>query len=372
MVDQRKSPWYYSPREGGMQKYDQVAYHLNTERFNDFLRTVCRERGVSLVDDEIVSVDADGDRIEGLQGEQSAYDADLYVDATGFSRVLWGEQDTAFREFDLPLDSALNARSDISLDEVLPATAIDTGEYGWFWQIDTYDNRDRGYVYASEYASEAEAREEFVDHCPGIEADDVVTYEFTPGYFERAWVENCVAVGNAEGFVEPLQSTGLTANAKASVTLATLLSGHNQIAGDAIRDLFNQWVSRTWVSIYDFVSVHYAFADGESEFWQAAQSIELSPRTEALLREFDRVGFDTHVDPAMTHPEFDDLVFFQPQDFYALVRSMGATSAFYETNEFEISEAAERSVEAYYETLRDEVDDHYDHREFYRGVLEEY
>jgi len=372
MVDQGKSPWYYSPREGGLQKYDKVAYHLNTERFNDFLREVCRERGVSLVDDEVVSVDTDGNRIEGLRGEQAAYEADLYVDATGFSRVLRGEQDVAFHEFDLPLDSALNARSDLSLEDVLPATAIDTGDHGWFWQIDTYDNRDRGYVYASEYASEAEARAEFVEHCPGIEAEDVVRYEFTPGYFERAWVENCVAVGNAEGFVEPLQSTGLTANAKASVTLATLLSGHNQIADDAVRDLFNQWVSRTWASIYDFISVHYAFADGETEFWVAAQSIDLSPRTEALLREFDRVGFDTHVDPAMNHPDFDDLLFFQPRDFYALVRSMGATSEFYEANDFEISEGAERSVENYYGNIRDGVGDHYDHREFYRGVLEEY
>jgi len=371
LVAQGKSPWYFAPSEGGVQKYDKVAYHLNTERFNGFLRDICRERGISLVDDEVVTVETDGDRIERLRSERGAYEADLYVDASGFSRVLRGEQDGTFQEFDLPLDAALNARSDLDLDEVVPATVVDTGDHGWFWQIDTYDNRDRGYVYASDYVSEAEARAEFVDHCEGIDADDVVRYEFSSGYFERAWIENCVAVGNAEGFVEPLQSTGLTANAKSSVTLATLLSGHGQIADDAVRETYNDWVRRTWDSIYDFISVHYAYADGETEFWEDARSIELSPRTEMLLDEFDRIGFDTHVDPGWTH-EFDDLLFFLPRDFFALIRDMGATSEFYETNDFPVSEAAERSVENYYGTIRDEVDDHYDHREFYRGVLEQY
>ncbi|WP_436908863.1 FAD-dependent oxidoreductase [Halosimplex marinum] len=369
LVAQGKSPWYFSPREGGARKYDSVAYHLNTERFNDFLRDLCLDRGVSLVDDEIVTVDVADDRIKRLRSRNRAYEADLYVDATGFSRVLRAEQRDDFREFDLPLDAALNARSEIDLADVVPATVIDTGEAGWFWQIDTYDNRDRGYVYASDYRSEAEAREEFVAHCEGIDADDVVKYEFDSGYHERAWVENCVAVGNAEGFVEPLQSTGLTANAKASVTLATLLSGHGRVADDAVRERYNAWVRETWESIYDFISVHYAYADGDTEFWEDARSIELSPRTELLIEEFDRNGFDAHVGPTMHNPEIDEPLFFQPLDFYALVHHMGATSAFYESHDFEIDDETRRAVERNYGSIREDVADHYDHREFYHGAL---
>ncbi|WP_123537780.1 tryptophan 7-halogenase [Halosimplex salinum] len=368
MVSQGKSPWYFSPREGGTRKYDNVAYHLNTERFNTFLRDLCLDRDIGLIDDEVVTVDVANDRIQRLRGRNGAYEADLYVDATGFSRVLKREQSDEFHEFDLPLDSALNARSDLSLDEVVPATVIDTGDHGWFWQIDTFDNRDRGYVYASEYVSEAAAREEFVDHCDGIAAEDVVKYEFTSGYHERAWVENCVAIGNAEGFVEPLQSTGLTANAKASVTLATLLSGHGRVADDAVRERYNGWVSRSWEAIYDFISVHYAYADGGTEFWRDVQDIELSPRTEMLIEHFDRHGFDTHVDPAI-HSEHDDLLFFRARHFYALMRNMGATSEFYETHDFELSDAVRRAVDQHYGAIEDDVADHYDHREYYHGVL---
>ncbi|MFB6141250.1 MAG: tryptophan 7-halogenase [Halosimplex sp.] len=363
LVSQEKSPWYFEPSEGGTRKYESVAYHLNTERFNGFLRDLCRDRGISLVDDEIVTVDVAGDRIRRLRSKRQAYEADLYLDATGFSRVLRSEQDSEFREFDLPLDTALNARSDLSLKEVVPATVIDTGEAGWFWQIDTFDNRDRGYVYASDYLSEGEARAEFVDHCEGIDAEDVVTYEFSSGYHDRAWIENCVAVGNAEGFVEPLQSTGLTANAKASVTLATLLSGHGGVADDAVRERYNAWVSQTWESIYDFISVHYAYADGDTEFWRDVRDIDLSARTELLIEDFDRNGFDTHVDPA-THSEHDALLFFQPLNFYALMRNMGATSAFYETHDFEIGDEVRRAVDHHYGEIGDEVGEHYDHYEF--------
>ncbi|WP_436928430.1 tryptophan 7-halogenase [Halosimplex halobium] len=369
LVAQGKSPWYFSPREGGNRKYENVAYHLNTERFNEFLRDLCLDRGIALVDDEIVTVDVADDRIRRLRSRNRAYEADLYVDATGFSRVLKGEQSDDFREFPLPLDTALNARSEIDLADVVPATVIDTGEAGWFWQIDTYDNRDRGYVYASDYVSEAEAREEFVAHCDGIDADDVVKYEFDSGYHERAWVENCVAVGNAEGFVEPLQSTGLTANAKASVTLATLLSGHGRVDDDAVRERYNAWVRNTWESIYDFISVHYAYADGDTEFWDAAQSIELSPRTEMLIEEFDRNGFDAHVDPMMYHDEHDELLFFRPLNFYALMRNMGATSEFYESHDFEVDDRTRRAVDQHYGSIREDVADHYDHREFYHGAL---
>ncbi|QLH76990.1 FAD-dependent oxidoreductase [Halosimplex rubrum] len=369
LVAQGKSPWYFEPREGGARKYENVAYHLDTERFNAFLRELCLDRGISLVDDEIVTVDTDGDRIRRLRGRDGAYEADLYVDASGFSRALRSEQDATFREFDLPLDAALNARSGIDLSEVVPATVIDTGEAGWFWQIDTYDSRDRGYVYASEYLSEREAREEFLDHCEGIDAEDVVNYEFSSGYHERAWIENCVAVGNAAGFVEPLQSTGLTANAKASVTLATLLSGHGGVATDAVRERYNAWVERTWESVYDFVSVHYAFADGDTQFWESVRDLELSPRVDVLLEDFDRNGFDAHVDPTMGHSDVDEPLFFQPLDFYALIHNMGATSEFYETHDFEIDDETRRAVDRNYGSIRDDVADHYDHREFYHGAL---
>ncbi|MCG1003170.1 MULTISPECIES: FAD-dependent oxidoreductase [Halobacterium] len=378
ILAQGKSPWYYGPG-GDLDKYDKVAYHLDTERFNGFLRQRCRERGISLVDDEITDVETTESRIDAVHSEQQRYEADLYVDATGFNRVLRREQDAVFRDFEFPLDAALNVRIDRSLSDVVPATVVETGDHGWFWQIDTYDNRDLGYVFATEYADEqtamAEFREFVADVAPGDDSDapivteaDVDRYDFESGYYDRAWVQNCVTIGNAQGFVEPLQSTALTANASLAVRFANLLSSHGRVADDAIRSAFNETVRRTWESIRDFVGIHYEYASGETEFWQAVASLDVSPRTDSVAEEFDRYGFNWNVDVA--DDDFAELDVFALPDFYTVMRNMGATSAFYETNDFEVSDSVADEREQFYRDVEQNVEsDHLTVEELYKGIM---
>ncbi|VTT85765.1 Tryptophan halogenase [Halorubrum sp. DM2] len=379
ILAQGKSPWYYGS-DGDLDKYDDVAYHLNTKRFNGFLRKHCRERGVSLVDDEITAVETDGSRINAIQGSQRRYEADLYVDATGFNRILRSEQDVEFRDFDFPLDAALNVRIDRSLSDVIPATVVETGDHGWFWQIDTYDNRDLGYVFSTEYTDEETAMTEFrefvAEVAPGDAGDaltdaetEVDRYDFESGYHDRAWVRNCLAIGNAQGFVEPLQSTALTANASLAVRFANLLSSHGRVVDDAIRTAFNESVRRAWESIHDFVGVHYRYASGETPFWREVRSTGVNSRTDRITDEFDRYGYDWTVD----HEDGGDLseldIFLLP-DFYTVMRSMGATSDFYDENEFNVSDEVANERDGFYRNVERQVEnDHLTVEEFYTGIL---
>jgi tryptophan halogenase len=371
IVEQSKSPMYFVPSDGMYHKYDHIAYHLNTDRFNAFLRKLCKRRGIDLVNDEVTGVVADGNRVERVESAETAYEADLYVDASGFNRVLKGELDADFRDFDFPLDAAYNARADRGIEDIVPATVIDSGEHGWFWQIDTYDDRDLGYVYGSAFVSDEEALETFLEHCGGGVAEaDVARYEFTSGYHERAWEGNCVAIGNAQGFVEPLQSTGLTANAEAAVTLSNLLSAHGRINDEAIRDTYNGWVRRSWESIYDFISVHYRYAAGDNEFWEAARSIDVSPRVERLVEEFDRNGFSTCVNFTENTPGVEDLLVFHPVNFYVMLRNLGVDSRFYERHDFAVSDEVRREREEYYRNVREEVRNYLSTQEVYQGIPE--
>jgi tryptophan halogenase len=197
IVTDRTSPLIYAPSGDTYSQYPYMAYHLSIDRFNEFLRTLCREREIVLIDDEITNVRTDGNRIDRVESETRTYDTDLYVDATGFNRLLMDHLEADFRSFDIPLDSAFHAVADNSIEDVLPATVVETGEHGWFWQIDTYDGRDLGYVFASEYVSEEEALSEFRAH-RDEELTDVETYRFDSGFYRNAWVGNCIANGNAE------------------------------------------------------------------------------------------------------------------------------------------------------------------------------
>jgi len=370
IVEQRKSPWYYEPRHGDHRSYRNTAYHLNTQRFETFLREVCRERGISLVSDRITDVEVTDGEVDRLRSKRQTYEADLYVDASGFTRVVKSELDGEFIDFEFPLDSAFNARVDRPMSEIVPATVVETGDHGWYWHIDTYDNRDLGYVFGSDYVSDEEALAEFVEYWDGaFSEEDVVKYEFGSGYYEQAWEANCVTVGNAQGFVEPLQSTGLVASAQASVTLSNLLSSRGRLNSQGTRETYNNWVSRAWESILDFIAVHYRYSDGETEFWQDVQEIEVSDRVEYLMEQFDRNGFDTNVDPTMNEAGVEDLLIFRPRNFFMLARSMGATSEFYEQHDFEIDEDVKRELDEYYREVENEVESFHTTEELYKGIL---
>ncbi|MFB6219329.1 MAG: tryptophan 7-halogenase, partial [Halobacteriaceae archaeon] len=374
MAETGKTPYHFA--DGGrIEEYPHYAYHLNTDRFNGLLRSLCEDRGVALVNDIVTDAAVDGNEITELHGENDTYTADLYVDASGFNRVLKGAFDGEFRDFDLPLDAAFNVQVDRPLSEVVPATVIETGDFGWFWHIDTFDNRDLGYVYASEYVDDEAAAAEFVEHCGGAVAREELTkYEFTSGYFADAWEGNCVAIGNAEGFVEPLQSTGLTANAQAAQVLSVLLADNGRVNHAGLREKYNAYVRNAWESIYDFISVHYRYSEGDTPFWEDMQSIEISPRVEFIIEEFDTNGetvaesFDFQ--PLQHNPDTDDLVFFPVGSFHSIMRKMGATSEFYETREFDVSRSHKHEVNQYYQSVEREVEEFLTVEEYYKGLVD--
>ncbi|MFB6073820.1 MAG: FAD-dependent oxidoreductase [Haloarculaceae archaeon] len=371
IADQGKAPWYYDPSQGAYEKYSEMAYHLDTERFNTFLRTLCREEDVALIDDVVTEVETTGNHVDRVRSESQSYEADLYVDGTGFNRLLKGRQDTPFTEFEIPLDAAVTTQVDRSLSDIVPATVLDTGEYGWFWQIDTYEQRDLGYVYASEYVSDEDARAEFVEHFDEeYGPDDVVKYDFDSGFYEQALADNCLAVGNAVGFVEPLQAPALTTHAKAAVQLGSLLSAHNRVLDGAVRDAFNAWMTDTWNSIYDFISIHYAFSSGDNEFWEAMQSIDLRPRTRLLIDEYDRAGIDRNVDPTTKETGHSSFEIFHPMAFYIVMRHMGATSSFYEEHPATVTDEFREFKDDLDQATTDHVDDFITHEEMYKGVVD--
>lgn len=379
IVDQGKSPWYFDSN-GDLARYDKVAYHLNSRRFNSFLRDLCQERDVSLVDDEIIRVETTGTNIEAVQSERHRYEADLYIDATGFNRMLRREQDVPYRDFGFPLDRAFNVRLDRSLSDIIPATVVETGEYGWFWHIDTYDNRDLGYVFSSQYIDDEAALREFEDYVEAVAPNEdtsveplntketVDRYEFTSGYYEQGWADNCLAIGNAGGFVEPLQSTALTANAILAVRLSNLLSAHGRIVDDSIREAFNKSFQQIWELIYDFISIHYHYSSGETDLWEALPMLEVSDRTERIIEGFNRTGFAYTINTAP--PRLAGLHIFALPDFYTIMRNMGATSEFYETTDIVVSDAVVREQDQIYRSRRKNVEEnHITTRQLYEGVL---
>ncbi len=361
LVDQRKTPFI-----GENDIFPQMAYHLNVNRTNRFFRELCEERGIRLINDEVVDVETADNRISTVRGRAQSYEGDLYIDASGFNRALIGQLDAEFVPYDYPIDTALVAKSEVSIDEIVPATVATSGECGWFWQIDTADWRDLGYVHGAEYLTPSEARAEFITHAADrgvdVTADDITSYHWEAGIHDRAWVNNCVAVGNAFGFLEPLESTTFTLNAIIAEKLATMMSNHGRINHPGLRELFNAFVDTRWTNAFDFVSLHYRFTPARNEFWRDMQTVNESGRLEQLIEDYHENGFSSHYE-FDAQQQWHDERLFSRYLFYRLLRSVGVKSDFYEGKEMTLSEQTRDEMAELDRNIRDAANEFLSHEE---------
>jgi hypothetical protein len=108
---------------------------------------------------------------------------------------------------------------------------------------------NRGYVFCSAFLDDAQADEEFRAKNPRVSSTRIVP--FLSGRYERVWVGKVVALGNAAGFVEPLESSSLSIISDTSRLLAECLSLCNREPTPTLRGVFNRINARAWDSIRD-------------------------------------------------------------------------------------------------------------------------
>jgi tryptophan halogenase len=141
-------------------------------------------------------------------------------------------------------------------EPILPYTTAETMDAGWAWQIEHEHHINRGYVYSSQALSDDEAAAEFLRKNPKAPTAPR-TVKFRSGRYRRQWVDNVVAIGNAGGFVEPLEATSLMVVCAECQTLVDLLQHCALKPTDSMRRLFNRQMDYTWDDIRDFLALHY-------------------------------------------------------------------------------------------------------------------
>ena len=250
------------------------AYHLENRAFVGFLESLSDELGIEKMDAIVDSVETDGERVTALTMENGQQvQGDLFVDCSGFSRKLIGQlpgaEFVSFAE-SLFCDSAIFGGWERDGDEpIYPYTTVDTMQAGWSWRIEHDQFVNRGYVYDSDFLSEDEAIAEFKTANPKIQSTRTV--QFSAGAQKKSWIGNVVAIGNAAGFVEPLEATAIGVICDSIVRVVRLLTNCDQRPGKAVQDSFNRIQFENWEIIRDFLALHYRFNTRlDTPFWEKA------------------------------------------------------------------------------------------------------
>lgn len=248
------------------------AFHIENKKFVEMLEIIARESGIEFIDGRVIGADRGAQGVTAVHLEDGRkLEADFYVDASGFRSELLGRtMDEPFESFGSTLfcDRAVVGGWERTDEPILPYTTAEQMDAGWCWQIEHEHHVNRGYVFSSQAISDDEAAAEFLRKNPKAPASPRIV-KFRSGCYQRLWVDNVVAVGNAGGFVEPLEATALMIVCSHCQTLVDFLL-HNELEPTpSMRDLYNDLVKDTWHDIRDFLGLHYKVNTAlDTPFWR--------------------------------------------------------------------------------------------------------
>lgn len=293
-IQARVSELGLSPKRKNSGEYEgdlSYAYHFNAAKFAILLAKNAQKRfnvkhleatveGVKKSDDGSIS------HLITADGSELAFD--FYIDCSGFSAVLI-EKGLGIpfesKAKELLVDTALVQPMPLKEDEeIKPYTTATAHKAGWIWDIPLTTRRGTGFVYSSTHMSEAEALTLYADYL-GINESELSPKKLPMdvGYRKEFWCKNCVPLGLAQGFLEPLEASSiLLSDFSAELLARNFPRDTADIA--LISPYFNRVITYAWERTVDFIKLHYSLSDRkDSQFWLDNQneedlSIELKER----------------------------------------------------------------------------------------------
>ena len=278
------------------------AFHLENVMLVAALEEFAVSIGVEIINGKIIDSEKAPQGISAVLLEDGRkFEADFFVDSSGFRSLLLG--DALQEPFVSYASSLFSDRAVVGgwvrgeEEPILPYTTAETMNCGWSWQIEHEEHVNRGYVYSSQAISDDEANAEFTSKNPKLTKTRIVN--FKSGRYQRAWVGNVVAVGNASGFVEPLESTALMIVCQEAQTLTDFILHTGLNPTPTIRSMYNNFFAETWDEIRDFLALHYKFNSKiDTPFWKICQN-EVNVAGAAPILEFYKengpTGFARHL-----------------------------------------------------------------------------
>jgi tryptophan 7-halogenase len=245
------------------------SYHMDNKKFITYLKSQLEKNNIEIIDTEITGVNlTDDGSIKNLVNKEGLiFSYDLYLDCSGFRSKLLGESlKTPFESFSSTLvtDRALTF-SLPNNNKIDSYTSAITHNSGWCWKIPMRKTNHFGYVYSSQFCSDEEALLE-VQNRWGL-ADDYKTILFRSGRYKKVWNKNVMALGNAQAFIEPLESTAIQTLIH-SIMLLCRLMPQDQNDSSNIQSI-NSEVAANWDSFRWFLGSHYKYNEKlDTPFWQ--------------------------------------------------------------------------------------------------------
>lgn len=270
------------------------AYHFDASLFAKYLREYCLQYGVTRTEGKIIETrlrDSDGFIQSVVLANGNAIFGDLFIDCSGFRGLLIEEAlHTGYEDWThwLPCDRAVAAPC-VSAVTITPYTKATAHSAGWQWRIPLQHRIGNGHVYSSRFMSDDEAINILLNNLDGETLAEPRPIKFTTGKRKKIWNKNCVALGLASGFMEPLESTSIHLVQFALGKLIDMFPREDFSPVDT--NEFNRQLSAEYEHIRDFIITHYHVTErNDSAFWDYCRTMEVPDSVTRKLELFKANG----------------------------------------------------------------------------------
>jgi len=263
------------------------ALHFDASLFARYLRRFAETRGVQRIEGKVRNVDLGPEtgfiRSVTLENGQTIF-GDLFIDCSGFRGILIERAlKTGYEEWKrwLPCDRAIVVQSTHAAPPA-PYTLVTAREAGWQWRLPLQHRVSNGHVYAGDFQGDREAEDLLLANIEGEPLASPVRITFTPGRRRKFWVRNCVSLGLASGFLEPLEATSIHLIQRGIAMLLKFFPDRNFEMADVER--YNKVMEVEFGRVRDFLLMHYTQTERAGAFWEYCRGI---PLTDTLQEKID-------------------------------------------------------------------------------------
>lgn len=239
-------------------------YHFDTFKLNKYLHNICWQRGIEVIDDEIVDAKIchqTGNILNITSETAKEYSSDFFIDCSGMKRFLickkLGIKWNSYSDY-LILNSAITFATE-EMEEYNSWTLAQARSAGWSWHIPVQGRTGNGYVFSDNFISEEEAQKEIEDEFGNIKIGKKI--KFDPGKVEKFWHKNCMAVGLSGNFLEPLEATSIGSTIQQMYCFINYLPSNDEKS-------FNNKMNNIFDNIVDYIQAHYLVKREDTPFWK--------------------------------------------------------------------------------------------------------